>query len=265
VTRCPLGAVLVILGATSAAGQVGDSARLPPGRIIGVFDADAGIPLEGVRIVDAFSGTYAVTTQTGTASLEFLTFRGAAAFVELRKLGYKPKQIVVSRDDTLPITETMQRLTILPQVTTTAKYRIDRDAGRWDGFEDRCRSGSGTCIRTADLEQKPAANIADFLIRAPGVTMGACSVVRGRNTECGHIAMKPTVSPSAYCLPTFFVDGIEWNPKMGPPVDLTPGRAAEGPYTPTNVKAVEVYPPERVRPLRFTGDPTCGAIVIWTK
>jgi hypothetical protein len=77
--------------------------------------------------------------------------------------------------------------------------------------------------------------------------------------------MKPTVSPPAYCLPTFFVDGHEWSPTMGPPVDLTPGRAAEGPYTPTNVKAVEIYPPERARPLRFTGDPTCGAIVIWTK
>jgi hypothetical protein len=263
--RRTLGVLLGLAGATSAAAQVADPARLPPGRIIGVFDAEAGTPLEGVRIVDALSGTYVVTTQTGTARLDFLTFRGAGAFVELRKLGYEPKQIVVSRADTVPITETMARLTILPQVTTTAKYRIDRDPGRWEGFEERCRSASGTCIRSEDLEQKPAANIADFLIRAPGVTMGACSVVRGRNTECGHIAMKPTVSPPAYCLPTFFVDGIEWSPKMGPPVDLTPGRAAEGPYTPTNVKAVEIYPPERTRPLRFTGDPTCGAVVIWTK
>lgn len=263
--RRALGALLVTAGATTAAAQVDDTARLPSRRVIGVFDAEAGTPLEGVQIVDAFSGTYAVTTQTGTARLDFLTYRGAAAFVELRKLGYEPKQIVVSRADTVPITETMERLTILPQVTATAKYRIDRDPGRWDGFEERCRAASGTCIRSDDLARQPAANMADFLTRAPGVTMGACSVVRGRNTECGHIAMKPTVSPPAYCLPTFFVDGIEWNPKMGPPVDLTPGRAAEGPYTPTNVKAVEVYPPERIRPLRFTGDPMCGAIVIWTK
>lgn len=70
---------------------------------------------------------------------------------------------------------------------------------------------------------------------------------------------------AAYCLPTFFVDGIEWNVKMGPPVDLTPGRPAGAPFTPTNVKGVEVYPSERNRPLRFLGDPTCGAIVIWTK
>ena len=263
--RSALGALLVTAGATTASAQIADTARVVPRRIIGVFDADAGTPLEGVQVIDAFSRAYTVTTETGTARLDFLTFRGAAAFVELRKLGYEPRQIVVSRADTMPITETMQRLTILPNVTTTAKYRIDRDPGRWDGFEDRCRTGSGTCIRSDDLAQKPAANIADFLVRAPGVTMGACSVVSGRNTECGHVAMKPTVSPPAYCLPTFFVDGIEWNPKMGPPVDLTPGRAAEGPYTPTNVKAVEIYPPERARPLRFTGDPTCGAIVIWTK
>jgi hypothetical protein len=31
------------------------------------------------------------------------------------------------------------------------------------------------------------------------------------------------------------------------------------------VKGVEVYMSEQNRPLRFTGDPTCGAIVIWTK
>src|SRR5690349_8155407 len=105
----------------------------------------------------------------------------------------------------------------------------------------------------------------DFLLRAPGVVIGACGAVRGRSEECGHIAMKPTVSPPAYCLPTFFVDGIEWNPKMGAPVDLTPGSPAGAPYTPTNVKGVEVYPSERNRPLRFTGDPTCGAVVIWTK
>jgi hypothetical protein len=251
--------------ASALAAQTPDSARRPAPRIIGVFDAVTGAPLEGVQVHDAFSGAYVVTTATGTARLDFLTFRGAAAFVELRKLGYEPKQMLVSRADTTPITQTMEPLAMLPRVTTTAKYRLERDPGKWDGFEDRCRTGSGTCFRDEDLERQPAATIADFLVRAPGVVIGACGPVRGRMEQCGHIAMKPTVSPPAYCLPTFFVNGMEWNPTTGAPIDLTPGRPAGAPYTPTNVKGVEVYPSERNRPLRFTGDPTCGAVVIWTK
>jgi hypothetical protein len=264
VTRVALG-LLVVAWASSRAAQPPDSAQKPLGRIIGAFDSKTGAPLEGVQVHDVFSGAYAVTTGTGTARLDFITFRGAASFVELRKLGYEPKQIVLSRGDTVPITETMEPLAMLPRVVTTARYRIDRDAGRWAGFEDRCRSGSGTCIRSDELERHPAASIADFLIRAPGVTIGACGGGHGRNEQCGRIAMKPTVSPPAYCDPTLFIDGVEWNSKMGAPVDLTPGRPAEGIYTPSNVKAVEIYPAERNRPLRFTGDPTCGAIVIWTK
>jgi len=257
--------IVLLAWGSALAAQSADSSHTAAARIIGVFDTQTGAPLEGVQVHDAFSGAFKLTSNTGTARLDFLTFRGAAAVVELRKLGYEPTQLVVSRADTAPITAVMEPLAMLPRVTTTARYRLDRDPGKWDGFEDRCRSGSGTCIRNEDLERQPAANIADFLIREPGVTLGACGNVGGRNSQCGHVAMKPTVSPPAYCLPTFFVDGMEWDVKMGPPVDLTPGRPAGAPFTPTNVKGVEVYPSERNRPLRFLGDPTCGAIVIWTK
>jgi hypothetical protein len=96
----------------------------------------------------------------------------------------------------------LEPVAMLAPVVTTERYRIDRDAGAWEGFEQRCQSKSVTCIRNEDLEKRPTSNLADFL-----------------------------------------------NP----------------PCTPTNVKAVEVYPPEKPRPLRFQGDPTCGVVVIWTK
>ena len=257
--------LLLVACASSISAQGADSNGRAAARIIGVFDLQTGAPLDGVQVRDAFSGAYRVTTATGTARLDFLAFRGGATFVQLRKLGYAPKEIIVSRADTMPITETMEPLAVLPRVTTTARYRLERDPGKWDGFEDRCRTGSGTCIRSEDLERQPSASIADFLVRAPGVTIGACGSAAGRNDQCGHIAMKPTTIPPAYCMPTFFVDGFEWNPRVGAPVDLTPGQPAGAPFTPGNVKAVEIYPSERNRPLRFTGDPTCGAIVIWTK
>jgi hypothetical protein len=227
-------------------------------------------PLPGVQVRDAFSGPYVVTSATGTARLGFLTFRGAGAVVELRKLGYEAKQLVVSSADTASITEVLDPVVALAPVVTIEKYRIDRDAGRRDGFEQRCQSKSVTCIRNEDLEKRPSANLADFLIRADGMTIGACGGGSGRgsaqrNGQCGKIAMKPAAIPAAFCQPTFFVDGFEWNSRMGAPTDLAPHRPAEGPYTPGNVKAIEVYPPERPRPLRFQGDPVCGAVVIWTK
>jgi hypothetical protein len=256
-------AALIAATASTGRGQVADSTHRAPTRIIGVFDAESGAPLEEVQVRDVFGGAYAVTTATGTARIDFLTFRGAAAIVQLRKVGYEPKQLIVSRGDSTPITETMERLTMLPTVVTTAKYRIERDAGRWAGFEQRCRSKLVTCIRDDELAKQPSANLADVLIHAPGITIGACSKGTGRDGQCGRIAMRSTTIPPSYCKPTIFVDGFEWS--IDSPIDLVPGRSAEAPYTPTNVKAVEVYSSERVRPLRFTGDPTCGAIVIWTK
>ena len=77
--------------------------------------------------------------------------------------------------------------------------------------------------------------------------------------------MRPATIPPSYCQPTFFIDGLEWNSRGGDAVDLVPGRPPEAPVIPSNVKAIEVYSTEKTRPLRFTGDPQCGAVVIWTK
>lgn len=269
--RATFAAAAMIAAMTSAvAAQTADSARQSSARIIGIFDARTGESLRGVQVRDAFEGSYVMSSATGTARLDFLTFRGGAAFVELRKLGYEAKQVIVSRADTASITEVLEPAVTLAPVVTTEKYRIDRDVGRWDGFEQRCQSRSVTCIRNEDLERRPAANLADFLIRAEGVTLGACGGgsghgSAGRNAQCGKIAMKPAVIPPAYCEPTFFVDGFEWNSHMGSPADMAPNTPAQAPYTPSNVKAVEVYPPEKPRPLRFQGDPQCGVVVIWTK
>ncbi len=147
---------LVAVISVRSVAQTADSSRAPAPRLIGVFDSRTGAPLPDVQVRDVFSGTYAVTTATGTVRLDYLTFRGAAAFIELRRLGYQLKQIVVNRADTTPITEVMEPVVTLPRVVTTARYRIDRDAGRWDGFDERCRSASVTCIRNEQLEQQPA-------------------------------------------------------------------------------------------------------------
>jgi hypothetical protein len=223
-----------------------------------------------VQVRDALTGTYALTTETGTVALGFLSFRGDAAIVQMRKLGYDARQILLSRADTTPLTETLDPVSVLAPVTITEKYNVNRDAGRWEGFEQRCQAAAITCFRAEDMARNASASLADMLVHAKGVTIGACGGGTGsgrdsRHTQCGKIAMHSSVIPPAYCQPTIFIDGFEWNPVIGAATDLVPGEPAQAPYTPANVKAVEVYPPTGARPMRFTGDPVCGAVVIWTK
>jgi hypothetical protein len=252
--------------ASVATAQSIDSTRHAFHRLIGVYDAQSGEPLPGVQVRDAFTGDFATTSSTGTARLDFISFRGIGAFVELRKLGYQPKQLLVARGDTTPITEILDPVPTLAPIVTTERYRIDRDAGRWDGFAERCQSHSVTCYGSSDLEKKQSANIADVIARADGITITPCGAGRVRGAPCGTIAMHSTTIPPAYCTPNIFVDGHEWDARTGPAIDLTPGRPAAAPFTPTNVKAIEVYPPEKPRPMRFQGgDSRCGVVVIWTK
>ncbi|MEO7083060.1 MAG: hypothetical protein ABI442_07635 [Gemmatimonadaceae bacterium] len=264
------GAAIVWLGlAASSAAQTRDSTHRASTRIIGVFDSRTGEPLAGVQVVDAVSGTYATTTSTGTARIDFIVFRGSAAIVELRKLGYEAKQLLIGTD-TASVTETLVRVTELAAVVSIEHYRIDKDPGLRDGFATRCQQKSVTCFRDEDLLNKQNVNLADLLIRADGITIGSCGGGRGRwsagrTGQCGRIAMRSSTIPPPFCSPTFFIDGIEWDPGLVEPIDLTPGQPAQAPFTPTNVKSIEVYPPGRTRPLRFSGNPNCGVVVIWTK
>lgn len=253
-----------------AMAQSHDSTHVAGIKIIGVFNARSGEPVAGVAVRDVLSGESVVTTVTGTARLDFLAYRGGAAIVQLQKAGFEVKQILVSRADTSSVTELLEPATALAPVVTTEKYVITRDAGLRDGFSVRCTSKSVTCFDAREIEKHPLANVADLLIRAEGVTLGGCGGGRGkwmanRNELCNTVAMKPTTIPPAFCYPTFFIDGFEWDSSMGSPIDSVPGRPANGVFTPSNIAAIEVYPPEKPRPLRFNGSSVCGAVVIWTK
>ncbi len=117
-----------------------------------------------VEVLDAFTGSYVITTSTGTARLDFVTFRGVAGFVELRKLGDQPKSVMVSKDDTTSLTELLEPVASLAPVVTTEKYHVDLDPGRWDGFETRCQSKSAYCIRNTEIEKHITSNLADLLL-----------------------------------------------------------------------------------------------------
>jgi hypothetical protein len=255
--------IVALWPVSQAIGQQTQSIRAMP--LLGVYDRMTGDALEGVQVRDEFSGSYTVTTTTGTVRLIFLTFRGTAAFVRLTKLGFEPKEILVAQGDTTPITELLERVTTLDPIVATERYRLNRDEGRWDGFARRCEQRTVTCFADSALSARATSNMADLLVRASGITIGACGGGRSRNTQCGRVAMRSSVIPPAYCEPSIFVDGFWWNSQITSPIDMQPDKPAEAPFTPANVKGVEVYATDAPRPLKYEGDPRCGAIVIWTR
>lgn len=267
------GSLICALAVSSLAAQTATTRDSTPPklRIIGVYNARSGDPIPGVVVRDLFTGSSAITTVSGLARLDFVAFKGNAAIVELQKLGFEAKQIMLTRGDTTPVTELMNPATTLAPVVTKERYLITHDPGLYDGFEMRCQEKLVTCFNPESIASRPVANIADFLIKAVGVTLGGCGGGTGkwmanRSGLCNSVAMHPTVIPPSYCFPNFFIDGYQCDVRMGSPIDSIPGKAPKGAFTPSNVKAIEVYPSDKPRPMRFMGtDYTCGAVVIWTK
>jgi hypothetical protein len=78
-------------------------------RVLGIYDAASGDPLEGVSVVDTASKTKALTTATGTVTLVFLP--EGTNTVRLAKPGYVDRtfDLSISARDTMPITLLLDR------------------------------------------------------------------------------------------------------------------------------------------------------------
>lgn len=224
-----------------------DSAATIRGRLLGVYDNESGEPIADAVVTDAVTGDHALTSRTGTVSLWFVKATGS--IVQVRKLGYEPWSALVDPTEPTPITVTLKRVTTLAAVVTTARHDMVKDAGDRDGIGVRCENPHVTCTRATELAQLPSRTLGDFVVKAPGVIGPGIMM----HTTTGGV-----------CKPTYFVDGMVWN-RREPPIGNPNVPPAAGVYATSDVVAIEVYETGVSRPLRFSGDPRCGAIVIWTK
>jgi hypothetical protein len=245
-------------------------------RVLGVFDASSGQPIEGVEVTDVLSGLTARTTRTGTVSLYFLPDSGS--LLRLKKVGYEQLSfpVAISPADTLPVTIALRPATQLGTVTVTdsaPKYI----SPQLREFEDRLRNHAGgyfidasTLRKYDDLGQMPSVLAA----RMPGTIQ----VAHGPHVhvESSSAKLMGTTLPCADwgpgsgclsgtprgCWIALYVDGV--------PV-YTHAAHQDAPDLAgmqiSNYAGVEFYPHNSSLPQQFSSvSPLdCGTLVLWTR
>lgn len=253
----------------AAAGLARAQAPTPPTttpsyrhRLLGVFDAQSGEPIEGAEVIDALNRVTALTTSTGTVSLVFLPDGGS--MVQIKKVGYQPSTMVIeiAPADTIPITVVLNRLTqtaggpaqTLPTVVTrdTAPRHISPGL---QAFEERRRSGFGHFITEAELRKQDNRKMTNILRDLPGITM-LCPKTGPRKFECFAVSgrgKKYAVQGGA-CEINLYIDGVPVSDN-----DLEKLNTSE-------FAAVEFYSGGATIPVQYnlTGS-SCGVILLWTR
>src|SRR5215475_1309764 len=140
-------------------------------RFLGVYDAATGDPIEGAEVIDALTGTKALTTKTGTVSLMFLPDGGS--LVRIRKVGFEMQTLTVaiSPEDTIPVTVVLTHAT----ATTLDPVVVKDTANKYIGgglrsFEEHRRSGFGQFVTEDVFRKEDGKTLANILLyHIPGI------------------------------------------------------------------------------------------------
>ena len=216
-----------------------------------ITDID-GQPVSGARVSIEEDHLTAMTAADGTFKI-----RGAklgTRTMTIRKLGFEPVRTTIDlkSHEPFPVNLTLAKfVAVLEDVTINALR--DRGLDRI-GFNARRHKGTGTFITPEDLARRNPIRVNDILrvasylrfTRLPNgtdIVSGRPSVVAGGAGGCVR----------------YFVDGTPW---------VSTDDSPDSFYHPSEIGAVEVYPPTLVPSqfMRFsrTGE-LCYVVMLWTK
>jgi len=259
-------ALLCCTAFEAAAAQQQDTIPSYRFRLLGVYDERSGDPVADVKVSDMLSGTFSLTSSTGTVSLMFLPEGGS--LVSIKKVGYEPQTLPVpiSPSDTLPITLLMRPLTTgqitqLPAIRTigTAPYI----SGALRAFQEREKEGFGYFIDDTTLRKNEGHQLADVIRpRAPGADFfyGPHGAQYVGAMRCGGGAS------------TVYLDGVPLSGDPGPMIMVqgktrittTPPDLSQIPVE--MLGGVEWYPSTNFAPIEFGGTTQgCGVLLLWTR
>jgi hypothetical protein len=113
---------LALIPLSTASAQ--DSTKTPPkiGRILGVFDTQSSLPLEGVDVVDRIGGGTIRTGRAGLVGLGAFERQHDSSVVTIRKIGYADTTVLVMMGpvDTVPVQIFLRHVTALDSMIITA-------------------------------------------------------------------------------------------------------------------------------------------------
>jgi hypothetical protein len=223
-----------------------------PGRLLGVYDAQSGSPIQDVEVTDVFNDVTVRTPASGLITLGFLP--EGRSLVRVRKVGFTAETLFVSITlrDTAPITIVLNRLTDLaPVIITDSAPRYTSQ--RLRQFEQRRSLGIGHFVTEAELRKDDGRRLGAALMRLPGL------MVTARNGS--------VVSTRGGCSPDVYVDGV----MGGAPIAMATVRGGRHTYPGvglldvTDFAAIEYYTPGE-SPAQFRGvGNACGVIMLWTR
>ncbi len=274
VNACAWAAVLVMGAATrstaqSSASQSQQSAARAAAsyrfRVLGVFDATTGDPIEGVEVSDVLTGTKAVTTSTGTVSLYFLPDGGS--LVRLRKVGYALQMlpVTISPADTTPVTVILARATTLPTVVVNDSAPAYLAPGL-RGFEERRKQSIGHFITESQFRKSDGKPLSYVLVASiPGIMMtegphAETYIVSARKPCKGLSILNSCKTPNCYV--TIYQDGIKTYDAGLPGVPVPDFSRMSA----TDYEAAEYYAGGAESPAEFNATSSgCGTLLLWTR
>lgn len=275
----------VVIASVLSAYAVGAQNPTPPGakpvsaayrnRLLGVYDAQSGEPLEGVEVSDAFNGNKSLTTKTGTVSLFFLPDGGGV--VRLKKIGYEVQTLTVaiSPADTTPITVMLTRAQALAPVVVKDSA-VNKPSARMAGFEARRASGFGHFMTDTIFRAHENQVLASLIPgHMPGLQVvvgpGGKKFLASGRKQCAGFAFlgrsangkndcDPTKQPSCYV--SVYVDGVriyDAAQDNGMLPDFERMSAID--YAAAEFYQGASIPPE----FNSSANSDCGVLLLWTR
>jgi hypothetical protein len=257
-----LAVIFVLIAATTTRGRAQTPASPPQPpldyrhRLVGVFSADTGEPLEGAEVIDLFAHNAVRTSRTGTTTLSFLPEGGS--MIRVQKIGYQPLTLVVavSPSDTIPLTVVLNAAAqTLPKMTTTDSAPRYISPGLRD-FEERRTKGFGYFLTEAELRRAENRKMTNLIRQFPNVNI-VCPRRGVRIGECYATSMR---QPQKYavlggeCPLDVYLDGARSTDN-----DLEKMQVNE-------YAGVEYYAGGSTIPTQYnmTGS-SCGVLLFWTR
>jgi hypothetical protein len=214
------------------------------GRLLGVFDSETAVPLEGVEVIDLLGTQLSLATKAaGLVSLRGFKNQHDSAAVRVRKIGYRDTSfiVLVGPADTVPITLALERIAVdLDPVLTTAHE--SRRSFNMQGFEERRTNKAlrGSFVTPEELRAKWDGQVLGIVF----ATHGMRPMPRG-----------PTSMTTTRCRTLYYVNGV-----IG---SIDPNKEVADSF-----EAIEYYPDWKMAPPQYVGSfaaNVCGIYVLWMR